>query len=143
MYCMYIAIVHVHYCKLLNVIVLCMLPWTTTLMYMCICTCCVALCWRACRGLVEYILPPCPFRAANNVLIRRRYTCNCLNIFQCECRYKCQVKLADFDSVKQFEVLLQYCQEWLPYIHMSPEECEKVMGTPGYRAPEVSGLVVE
>ena len=52
------------------------------------------------------------------------------------------MKLSDFDSVKTFqgEELLAWHQEWWPYVGMSPEECEQVMGTPGYRAPEVCDL---
>ena len=73
----------------------------------------------------------------SNILIKKK--CCCFDIFKCECRRKCIVKLSDFDSVKQFkknEFMRQYF-EWNPYVCMSPDECEKVMGTPGYRAPEV------
>lgn len=82
--------------------------------------------------------PTCPL-AASNILVKRR--CNCTDIFSCVCPEsgKCLVKLADFDSVKSFEsrVFARLCQEWRPYVPMTEEECAKVMGTPGYRAPEV------
>ena len=77
--------------------------------------------------------------AATNVLIKRR--CGCVDVFKCFCRedHKCLVKLADFDSVKPFQSkeFHGWHMEWWPYVRMSPEECEAVMGTPGYRAPEV------
>ena len=65
----------------------------------------------------------------------------------CECHDddKCLVKLSDFDSVKPFpplevEDIATYWDRW--YIPMSPKECGDVMGTPGYRAPEVCVLLL-
>ena len=82
--------------------------------------------------------------AASNILVKKR--CSCADIFTCACPEsdKCLLKLADFDSVKPFQprVLARHCQEWKPYVPMSEEECGKVMGTPGYRAPEVCGAVL-
>jgi serine/threonine protein kinase len=74
---------------------------------------------------------------ASNILIKK--SCDCDSIFTCLCHKsaKCLVKLADFDSVKQFQrkEFVRHL-EWMPYVPMTPEECGKVMGTPGYRAPE-------
>jgi serine/threonine protein kinase len=80
---------------------------------------------------------------ASNILIRKR--CGCSGgVFRCPCPEdaKCLVKLSDFDSVKTFQrkEFPGWHQEWWPYVRMSPEECEQVMGTPGYRAPEVCRL---
>lgn len=76
---------------------------------------------------------------ASNILIRKRCGCSG-DVFRCHCPEdaKCLVKLSDFDSVKTFQrkEFPGWHQEWWPYVQMSPEECEQVMGTPGYRAPE-------
>ena len=81
---------------------------------------------------------------ASNILIRKRCGCSG-DVFRCHCPedVKCLVKLSDFDSVKTFQrkEFPGWHQEWWPYVQMSPEECEQVMGTPGYRAPEVCRLL--
>ena len=79
---------------------------------------------------------------ASNVLLK--YRCGCGDVFRCVCPedLKCLVQLSDFDSVKPFqwkEFVNEQKQEldWSLYVHMNSKECKEVMGTPGYRAPEV------
>lgn len=99
---------------------------------------------------------------ASNILIKKR--CLCQDIFTCKCPEfrKCLVKLADFDSVKetpfristpnstssrasgatlQLENFNEELKQWCPYVSMSSSEIEKVMGTPGHRAPEVGPTI--
>ena len=82
---------------------------------------------------------------ASNILIKKRCGCS-EGVFTCSCREeaKCQVKLSDFDSVQRFQSkeFLGWHQDWWPYVPLTPEECGRVMGTPGYRAPEVCDILI-
>jgi serine/threonine protein kinase len=75
---------------------------------------------------------------ASNVLIKRQ--CSCGDILTCACpeEAKCLVELSDFDSVKRFSQrdFVSPYRDWWPFVSMSPSDCQSVMGTPGYRAPE-------
>ncbi len=76
---------------------------------------------------------------ANNVLILRK--CSCPDILHCRCpkQNKCEVKLADFDSLKKTlykrsaAQFVKLCCDSL----MNDMDRNKVKGTPAYRAPEV------
>ena len=75
---------------------------------------------------------------AANILTEKQ--CNCRDIIHCKCpqAMKCLVRLADFDSAKPIKSpMIPQNRSPLPYIPKTPDECGKVMGTPGYRAPEV------
>ena len=74
---------------------------------------------------------------ASNILTEKR--CNCHDIIHCKCPQdmKCLVRLADFDSAKPIKSPIIPQNRSLPFIPKTPDECGKVMGTPGYRAPEV------
>ena len=76
---------------------------------------------------------------ASNVLIHK--TCNCADVFRCTCpqRYKYVVQIADFDSARSPSSSNQNVASIpeVPCVLKTSEECMKVMGTPGYRAPEV------
>ncbi len=73
----------------------------------------------------------------SNVLIRVPDSCKCQDILHCTCHkdQKCEVKLADFDSMKKRQHRRDPCT--LPYVECQPKSPEKVKGTPGYRAVEV------
>ena len=76
--------------------------------------------------------------AASNILICRPASCQCADIFCCECPMgsKCEIRISDFDSVKIFSRGL--CATSVPDVQCKAKaDSTKVLGTPYYRAPEV------
>lgn len=80
---------------------------------------------------------------ASNILVRKRETCLCQDILHCKCPedQKCEVMLADFDSLKEtaYHCEATHIPVGITCSAKTPEQAKKVMGTPGHRAPEVSG----
>lgn len=94
--------------------------------------------------------------AASNILVSK--TCSCQDILHCTCpepcscqdvlhctcpkeRRKYEVKLSDFDSIK--ETKASRAAKKLPSVECSrksQEQLKKVMGTPAMRAPEVISM---
>ena len=78
---------------------------------------------------------------AGNILINKRESCHCPNIFKCDCplKSKCEIRIADFDSIKTF--IPGRSATLIPDSPSEPKPAgTKVLGTPFYRAPEVSKL---
>ena len=89
-------------------------------------------------------IPPTPLTllpvTATNVLIKKK--CACPDVLHCRCprRYKCEVRIADFDALRK---TTQYSTKAanLPEVTtsaMTPDRMKAVLGTMGYRALEVS-----
>jgi serine/threonine protein kinase len=81
------------------------------------------------------------FLPASNILICRSDSCQCADIFCCECPVgsKCEIRISDFDSVKIFSRGL--CATSVPDVPCKAKAAAtKVLGTPYYRAPEVIEL---
>ena len=78
------------------------------------------------------------FPTASNILICRSGSCQCADIFCCECplESKCEIRISDFDSVKLFSRGLSATS--VPDVACKAKaDTTKVLGTPYYRAPEV------
>ena len=56
-------------------------------------------------------------------------------MFCCDGQTRCTVKICDFDSVKEFSSIYYKADK---IKDKTETECSKVLGTKGYRAPEVS-----
>ena len=79
--------------------------------------------------------------SASNILIYKPDSCQCADIFCCECPLgrKCEIRISDFDSVKMFAP--GRCAASVPDMPCVPKsDTTKVLGTPYYRAPEVIEL---
>ena len=68
--------------------------------------------------------------------------CDCPSVFLCQCSHdKPSIKLGDFDSAKKVKTASPESYHFygnFPVTRKVPEECARVLGTPGYRSPEVS-----
>ena len=76
----------------------------------------------------------------SNVLVRM--DCSCQNALECQCHPSAKpcIQLADFDSVKKVSTLSPRAYQMyheFPVTQRTREMCGRVLGTPGYRAPEV------
>ena len=79
--------------------------------------------------------------AAHNILIQYQCSHNHAtdSVFCCTEEKRCSVKICDFDSVKGFRSSCYKADKTTP---KTEKEIDKVLGTKGYRAPEVSRVLV-
>ena len=93
---------------------------------------------EALKHLASLNMQHCDVKASN-ILIRKHKACPCQDVLHCKCpeERKCEVKLADFDSLKESQFPRDV--RGVPYksTPKTPEQVKKIMGTIGHRAPEV------
>ena len=78
-----------------------------------------------------------------NILVFRDYDCPSVFLFQCS-HNKPSIQLGDFDSAKKIKTASPESYHYYdnyPVTRKVPEECARVLGTPGCRSPEVSYTV--